>query len=243
MTKATVFIGVLKTPEDLSLLLRDRWYRIPADSAPGRAFRYMAFYQPASFGKDSGKIRYYAAVRSRFCARRLELLPDDPLHPAAEKLYIRYELGPPRELERPVQNSGRERLTFAYTTLRRLKSARDLHGLFGVPPLEKILHADLKRAGLGFAPEHMVLENNRCRYRLDFAVFCGGGKLDIECDGRRWHALAAVKKRDALRDAWLAGRGWTILRLSENDILRHRVRAMARIREAARALGGAGRAQ
>jgi hypothetical protein len=239
MKGTTVFIGVLKTPEDLAILLRDRWYRVPAAGAPKRAFRYIAFYQPASFGRAGGRIRYYAAVKSCSAASRLELLPGEPLHPAADGRYIKYALGPPRELARPVRNAGGERVSCGYTTLRGLRSGPDIHALFGAPPLERLLRRALERSGLDFSPEYGVREGARCRYRLDFAVFCPRGKLDIECDGRKWHSHAAVRERDALRDSWLSERGWAVMRLSEEDITGHRRRTMARIREAALRLGGA----
>jgi very-short-patch-repair endonuclease len=238
MKRTTVFIGVLKTRADLAILLRDRWYRVPADRAPKRSFRYIAFYQPAPFGKAGGQIRYYADVKSCSSASRLELLPGEPLHPAAGARYIRYALGPPREIARPVRNAGGERVSCGYTTLRGLRSATDIHALFGAPPLERLLRRTLKRSGLDFAPEYGVREGSRCRYRLDFAVFCPRGKLDIECDGRKWHSHSSVRAKDALRDAWLSERGWAVMRLSEEDVVAHRRRTMARIREAVLKLGG-----
>ncbi|MBU2573221.1 MAG: DUF559 domain-containing protein [Elusimicrobia bacterium] len=237
MKKKPVLIAVIKTPRDLDLLLRERWYRIPDAHAPKRGFTHIAFYQPASFGNDSGKIRYYAAVRSRETAERPELLPDEPLHPHAKNRYLRYGVWAPRRLKKPIVNMGRERVCFGYTTMGRLKSARDIHGLFGVPPLEKIIGKRLKKAGLDFSPEYAVIEEGRCRYRLDFAVFCRYGKLDIECDGHKCHCGPAARKKDAQRDARLVDLGWTVLRLSEHEIVLHKAAAVSRVREAAQTLG------
>jgi hypothetical protein len=236
MKKPAVFIGVLKRPQDMDILLRERWYRIPENKAPKRAFGYIAFYQPSSFGQKSGMIRYYAPVISCSTAARLELLPEESAHPRAHDRYLKYSLGAPRELERPVKNLGRERVSFAYTTMRRLKSARNMHGLFGAPPLENIMRKALKKMGIDFSPEYEVRDGAWRRYRLDFAVLKGGNALDIECDGQKWHSRAEIRKKDAQRDAWLSERGWNVLRFSENDILRRLYLTISRIKKAVRSM-------
>ena len=43
-------------------------------------------------------------------------------------------------------------------------------------------------------------------------------KLVIECDGGYWHSLPVVVRRDHLKDKWLNGHGYTILRLPESII-------------------------
>lgn len=52
-------------------------------------------------------------------------------------------------------------------------------------------------------------------YVLDF--FCFQAKLAIEVDGSD-HGLGEQPKRDARRDAWLAGRGITTLRIPAYDV-------------------------
>ncbi|MFH1619583.1 MAG: DUF559 domain-containing protein [bacterium] len=235
--KTAVLISVLKSPEDLELLFRERWYRIPQEYAPRRTFTHIAFYQPSSFGKDAGKIRYYASVRNCRPAARLELMPGERFHPGAKQTYLRYAVSGLRKLKRPVLNRGRERVCFGFTTIGRLMMAHDIRSLFGVPPLENILHEKLMKAGLKFYPEHPVLCRGRCRYRLDFALFCRRGKLDIECDGRKWHSNPAVRKKDAARDAWLRRMGWNVIRLSEKDIIRDMRRTMLQINKAVGKLG------
>ena len=76
--KARVLIGVLKTRGDLDILLRERWYRIPVSKSPKQPFGYVAFYQPAAFGHDRKRIRYYARVVRRETRPRRDLLPGEP---------------------------------------------------------------------------------------------------------------------------------------------------------------------
>ena len=46
----TVLVGVLKSKDDLKILLEEKWYRIPIAFLPKRRFTHIAFYQPLEFG-------------------------------------------------------------------------------------------------------------------------------------------------------------------------------------------------
>jgi len=76
----------------------------------------------------------------------------------------------------------------------------------------------MRARGLEPHPQHPL----GTRY-LDFALFAGGTKLDVEVDGVRWHTDATGNRKtaDRLRDKEVMGRGWKVLRfwvhqLSEN---------------------------
>ena len=58
-----VLVGVLKNRADLRILLRERWYRVPALFTPKRQFTHVAFYQPATFERGGKRIRYTPASR------------------------------------------------------------------------------------------------------------------------------------------------------------------------------------
>lgn len=237
-----VLIGVLKKPADLAIARGKRWYRIPLEHAPKRRFTHIAFYQPAAFGKDGKRIRFYSRVTGRAVSVRKKLLPAEPSHPRANKLYCKYSLSRLKELDFPILNTSTSRIFFGYTTLKRLFAARDILGLFEVPPLERMLYQRLKREGFNFSPEHIVMKRSRPngtrqRYRLDFAIFCKKGMLDIECDGQRWHSHPAQKRKDKMRDLWLMGRGWTVMRLVEKDIMEEMPRTMRKIKRAIKMLG------
>lgn len=236
MTKR-VLIAVIKTPSDLKAAKEKSWYRIPVEHAPLKPFTHIAFYQPASFGRDGKRIRFYAGVKGISVRPRKELIPGETSHPRAENPYLRYSLSGVRELRRPVLNACGGRVSFAYTTLKRLLTAKDTLELFDVPALERLLGEELKKRNVKFRPQHVITQYGKCRYRLDFAVFCPKGRLAIECDGEKWHSSPSRRKKDAARDRWLARRGWTMLRLSEKDIIGDMSRTAARITLAVKRLG------
>lgn len=70
-----VLTGVLKDKCDLKILLQKHWYRIPVFYLPKKKFKYIAFYQPAVFGRKGKRIEYYARVARRKIIKRIELLP------------------------------------------------------------------------------------------------------------------------------------------------------------------------
>lgn len=236
MREPVVLIAVLKDRRDLRLVRREHWYRIPVARAPKRAFRWLAFYQTAAFGRNGGRIRYYAPVRDRGVALRRDLLPREAAHPRSDALYHRYALGPVRDLPVPVRNAGPRRVTFGFTTLGRLLRARDLLELFEVAPIESILRRALVRAGVPAAPERTVTEGRR-RVRVDLAVFCRRGPVAVECDGAT-HAGRAQRRRDRLKDALLGRRGWKVLRFAEAAILSDPRGCARRVAAAVRRRGG-----
>ena len=71
------------------------------------------------------------------------------------------------------------------------------------------MHEALKRRGLG--AEHQFPIGSR---HLDFALFAGDVKLDLEVDGERWHTGAGGgrKTADRMRDRELIGKSWKVRR-------------------------------
>ncbi|MEJ2011408.1 MAG: hypothetical protein P8X64_04190, partial [Anaerolineales bacterium] len=61
--------------------------------------------------------------------RRNELLREESEHTRAEDPYLKYQLGPLIELERPNPSRRWRRFTFLYTTGERLLRAEDLREL------------------------------------------------------------------------------------------------------------------
>ncbi len=231
-------IAILKEPRDLALAAQDHWYRIPQDKAPIHAFTHIAFYQPACFKAEGKRITCYAQVRGRAACRRAEIFPDKAGDPRAGRLYCVYELGPLLSLPRPVLNTSAMRVCFAYAPLSRLLGAAELYSVFGIAPVENLLNAALREAGLPFHREHVVLCGSRIKYRLDFALFCRRGKLDVECDGNRFHSPPGQHARDAARDLWLRRRGWTTLRFGEHEVVNSPATCLSEIRTAIRLFGG-----
>jgi very-short-patch-repair endonuclease len=84
-------------------------------------------------------------------------------------------------------------------------------------PLEDALVALLRRHRL---PEpvrqHPVAAGGGRVLRIDLAY--PEAKLGIEADGRRWHSGRADFQPDRDRGNLLAARGWTVLRLTWDDV-------------------------
>jgi very-short-patch-repair endonuclease len=228
-------VAILKSPRDLVLAARDHWYRIPAAKAPRRAFTHIAFYQPDCF-PEGKRIASYAEVAGRATVRRDELLPGEP--GPGERLYVKFLLGPLIRLPRPILNTGGTRVCFGFTPLWRLYGAGELYSVFGIAPVENVMRSALGAAGLPFRREHVVMGRGRLAYRLDFALFCRRGRIDIECDGWRGHSGPRQRAWDARRDAWLKRRGWTVLRFGEHEVLYSVATCLREIGTAVRRLGG-----
>ncbi len=235
--RGTVLVGVLKNRRDRTLLFGEHWYRMPVAFAPTRAFRYLAFYQPAAFGREGKRIQYYARVlRSRVRPRRA-LLPREPLHPRAGELYRQFRVGRIRHLPRPIRNVLPRRVTFGFTTLRRLLAAKNILQLYGVVPTERIVGRTLARVGIASVPQHTVSCAGR-RYRLDFAIVCERGFIAIECDNRKAHAGRRQRVQDRTKNDDLRRCGWLVLRLREHDIVSNLDRCIWRVQRAVKRLGG-----
>ncbi|MBI4434715.1 hypothetical protein HY635_02770 [Candidatus Uhrbacteria bacterium] len=233
---AVVLVGVLKSWRDLELLRVERWYRIPAAYAPSRRYTHLAFYQPAAFGRQGKRIRYYARVLERQTVRRNRLLPEEAQHPRAREPYVRVRIGKLHALHHPIRNIVPRRVTFGFTTLDRLRSARDMLQLYHVTPIEQMMEDGLRRAGIHAIAQRVVVSGTR-RCRLDFAVPCRRGAIAIECDNRASHRSPSQRARDKHKDAFLRRLGWTIVRLPEHAIVSDLAGCIARVRAATQKLG------
>lgn len=134
---AQLMVGPLRGPEHLALVHRHRYYHLPAGAiAPGRAaVAYIAFYEGAGpFGRESGCIREYAPVERVARVRRRDLPGLTwPGRQGPEALYLRFDLGPIRQLPRPIANPDRQRVVFRFSDLDRLQAGRTLRDLSPSP--------------------------------------------------------------------------------------------------------------
>lgn len=231
MKQCIVLISVLKEKKDLDILLKKHWYRIPLIFAPKRKTKYIAFYQPASFGKYGGCIKFYALIKNCKIIKRKYLLPDEYDHPMADEDYYKIYFKKILKLQNPILNKNRMRISFGFTTLEKLFKAKSIAEVFDVWPIEEIIFSALKKRGINFSREHIFYLKNGKKYRLDFAIFCKRGYLNIECDSDKWHSQRSQRIKDYLRDKTLEKEGWTILRLSENEITKNIKNCIHRIEE------------
>jgi very-short-patch-repair endonuclease len=112
-----------------------------------------------------------------------------------------------------------------------------MSSLFGVRPLERIFRKILKRYEIPFIAEYPIKSRNHTRYRLDVAIFCKNGKIDIECDQQKYHS-GRKQTYDSKRDAYLKRRGWSILRFSDADILSEPMKTVSQVNQMTNSLGG-----
>lgn len=231
MSKDTiVLVGVLKNKRDLGILLEKQWYRIPIRHLPRKKFDYLAFYQPAIFGRSGRRIARYARVASRKIYRRADLLPEERRHVRAGEDYLKCGFARVLTLPRPIKNIIPRRISFGFTTLKELLSARDILELYDVAPIEKIMEKRIRRAGLPVSPEFPVSIGGR-RFRIDLAIFQDGRKIAVECDNHASHSSKAQKAKDRIKDHHLRRAGWRIVRLKEKDIIERPGDCLVRIQK------------
>lgn len=123
-----VLVVFLPGPQDMDIARLLGWYRIPLRSAPKVvAVDWLAFYQPASFGKEhQWRIEWAAPLLGHELTTRAELFKDQPDHPRAHEEYFRLQIGPLVRLPRPVLAGEWKRVTFLYTTGERLLGSEKL---------------------------------------------------------------------------------------------------------------------
>jgi very-short-patch-repair endonuclease len=238
MKEKIVLIGVLKDRRDLHILLKKLWYRIPILHSPKRKPDFVAFYEPARFSKSGGFIRYYGKIKNIEIAKRKNMLPDEYDHPMADEDYYKISFHKIEQLPKPIRNKNKMRISFGFTTIDRLLSAKNIAQLFSINPIEDILFNELKLKNLNFSREHLFSLKNSRRYRLDFAIFCKKGNLNIECDSQKWHSLKRQKSKDKLRDRVLQEHGWAVLRLKEKEIMSDITGCVHKILKNIKKLGG-----
>jgi len=232
-----VLVGVLKNRRDLKILLTEKWYRMPVAYAPKRLFHYLAFYQPALFGREGKGIQYYARVLNSRTFLRSDLLPAESSHPRAGDYYFKIRVGKIRKLSRPIKNTTPRRVSFGFTTLKRLLKSKNILELYGVAPTEEMVGRALKRAGIKAIPQYYVLGGKK-RYCLDFAVFCKKGTIAIECDNKKAHSSPGARKKDKIKNAYLRRHGLRVIRLKEFDIIKRLDYCLNRVEKLVQDLGG-----
>lgn len=230
-------VAVLKSKRDFDLLIKESWYRIPVSHLPARIFKYLAFYQPVSFGNRGKRIVYYAKVLNYRIAKRKNLLPKEAVHPRAENFYLKIRIGKIKKLPHPVKNIIPRRISFGFTTLGRLLKSKNILELYNVVSIEKIMEEKLKRAGIKAMPQFSVICGSK-RFRLDFAIFCKKTSIAVECDNKKAHSGKFRRKKDKIKNTLLKQCGWKVIRFPEEDIISDLNGCILKVKKAVRKLGG-----
>jgi len=173
-----VLVAVMNNRRDFERVRDQGWYRIPAKHAPPSTAEsdYIAFYFTKAFGEERWAIHWYAPVRGHELAHRRELLPDEPDHPRANRVYYKLQLGPLERLEPPIISLRWRRVTFIETTWDRFQMAQEINELYASGA--DGLFVTLKDMGL--APEReFPLREAGVEYVVDLAIPCNDGTLAI----------------------------------------------------------------
>lgn len=152
-------------------------------------------------------------------------------------MYHKLYLGQLRKLATPIVSHRPRRLVFVPTTWQKFERARQINDLFADSPLEDTLWDAFKRERID-AERQWEVGAGMVRYRLDFAIFCPAGPVDIECDGDTWHADKAAIPRDNARNNYLTSQGWHVLRFNGHQIREELDTCLATIKASANRLGG-----
>lgn len=236
--KNSVLVAVVNREKDLEIALKHHWYRIPTRYAPKRKARYLALYQTRVFPRKGKSINFYAPIKNYSLVYRRVILPEEEYHPRSNEQYQKLSLGSIRKTPRRIRNKTAIRINFGFTTLEKLLHAKEIRQIFNIAPLEQIMYTQLRMIGIETFRQYCIMKNGHCRYRLDLAIFCKYGKIDIECDNEKWHHQPRRRKNDRKRNRWLKLHGWNILRFSGNEIINNTFMCIEKIKNTIRSLGG-----
>ncbi len=212
-------VGIVKRKKDFEIIKKEKWYRIPVKSAPKEIsqIKYLAFYFPQIFGEKKWQILYYGKVKKIEILKRIDLLPNEKVHPNALEDYYKINIEKLIKLKNPIVSQRGRRIVFIITTLKKLLNSKEINDLFITSPIEEKLYCELKKNKIPCERQYFVKEGNDF-YSLDFAIFGKKGKIAIECDGEKYHLKKKAILYDRERDNQLVSAGWRILRFYSKDI-------------------------
>ena len=216
--RGEVLVAVMNNRKDFATLNEQLWYRVPVDTAPKRwPPKWLAFYQTQVFGDEAYAVNYYGRVRDIRIVRRRELFPDELPNPKSNRQYYQVRLHSLDLMPRPIFSRRWRRIVFIPTTWAKFTQAAEINDLWDESLLEDRLWAELKRLEIK-AERQWDARVGSAWYKLDFALFCEEGKIDVETDGDTWHADAERIPEDNRRDNDLASQGWYVLRFNGRQI-------------------------
>lgn len=238
--RSEVLIAIMNNKRDFGILQDEGWYRIPVVSAPKRwPPKWLAFYQTKVFEDEAFAVRYYGRVSGIEVVDRKTLFPKEPPNPKSNRKYYQLRLERVDTLDNPITTNRPRRLVFIPTTWHKFIHAEKLNDLFDDSPLEDKLWGEFKRLEIGVERQWEFRSERKTLYRLDFALFCKKGFVDIETDGDYWHARKERIPLDNKRDNFLQSRGWHVLRFNGHQIReRMKKECIPRILETVNTLDG-----
>ena len=178
-----VLVAYVPHPADFKRIQSEGWYRIPQKHVPkGLHAEYIAFYFGSRFGQQKWAIHYYAPNLGHELMRRVDLIPAEPVHPCADSVYYKIQLGELETLPTPIMSLRWRRVTFIHTTWDRFQDATEINDLFieGDPYVDR-LYAVLKERGIQAERNYAVKESGDV-YHVPLAVPCQNGRITLTTD-------------------------------------------------------------
>jgi hypothetical protein len=166
---------VINTKRDFELARREHWYRIPRDTAPRTIdVEYLAFFLSGPFKEQNHAIYYYAARTGHELVRRRDLLPDQPDHKRADKLYYKMQIGELQVKTPPITNPTHRSFAFIMTTWDRFVNARHIADLYSkadwfVERVTKALHE------IGIMPDRRWQDEDPAQRVAELRIACHKG--------------------------------------------------------------------
>jgi hypothetical protein len=168
---------------DFDIVQNDGWYRIPTKYAPQSVTEanILAFYFTRIFEDEKWAIHWYAPVLGHELVHRRDLFPDEQEHPRAEETYYKIQVGPLKQLAKPIPSLRWRRITFIDTTWDRFTAAQEINDLY--TSSADGLYVTLKETG--FHPERAYnVREGGVKYEVDIAVPCLNGTVVISTDNK-----------------------------------------------------------
>ena len=233
-------VGVVPRKELWPIIQKEKWYHIPVESAPNNIsfVEYLAFYFPGCFNKEfQHQVNYYAKVLKINTLKRIQLFPNEPKHKNADKNYYQLHLGKIKELPDPIPSKKWRRIIHIPTSKQKLFTAKEINDLWDTSPLEEKMYQALKKQKIA-AERQVYVQVGGKKYYLDFGIFCRKGKIDVECDGEKYHILPEALTKDRQRNNQLTSFGWLVLRFSGKEIIHDIKKCVSIISKTIYNLGG-----
>ena len=215
-----LLVAIMNKKRDFKILREQGWYRVPVTSVKWAwPPQWVAFYQTAIFDKEAYAVNYYGRVREIRQVTRQELFPNERPNPKKdpEKRYYQVFLDALEPLYRPILSRRWRYVVFIPTTREKFDAAVEINDLYHGSRIEDRLWAELKSRQID-AERELDIKVKRQHFKLDFAVFCQQGNLDIEVDGEAWHSGEERHHYDRQRNNTLTVAGWQVLRFSGQEI-------------------------
>lgn len=234
-------VGIVPRKNLWEVIQNEMWYHLPVEAAPKNAklVEYLGFYFPAIFGETMKyKVIFYAKVSKVVIVKRIELFPKEKKHQRADKDYFKFHLAYLRKLPKPIPSTSWRRIIHIPTSYEKLLTAKEINDLYETSPLEDKMYLAMKKRKIAAERQFYVKVGEKEFYCLDFGIFCKNGKIDLECDGEKFHTLPVALAGDRERNNELTSYGWRVLRFSGKEINQIIDNCFVKIERTIRNLGG-----